>query len=286
MYILISASILAASLNSSLLHTIPSAKQKNVFSFNFFCSVIWIIILTLFNKGQLNLSDEVIFWGTLYGITQVLFLVFKTKAMSSGPVSVTTLIGNCSLLLSTSVSVIAWHESISILQIAGITVLLLSVFLCSYSKSENASQKNWRLYSTFFFIFAAAVGIVFKCFSKSASKDNVGDMMLTAAVVMSVILFILSAFKEPKNKRKQLINFDRRYIFTIIGSGALSCLYNRLNITLSGRLPGAFFFPAFNGGTIVLSALLARFLLKENITKKQAAGLILGTISIIIIGIF
>lgn len=284
-YFLILISITAAALNSTLLHKIPASAKNNIFSFNFYCSVEWILILAMLGKGKININGMILFWGIIYGMTQVLFLVFKTKAMSSGPVSITTLIGNCSLLLSTSAGIIIWHEKISVLQIVGIIILLFSVIVCTYSKSDIAMPNIWKIYSAAFFIFAAAVGIVFKFFSKSSACENASDMMLVSAVVMSIFLFFLSALKHAKSdERKQIYNL--KYISVMIPCGILSCLYNRLNIYLAGTLPSAFFFPVFNGGVIILSSVMSIFLLKEQLTFKQIFGLVLGTVSIVITGIF
>ena len=64
-------------------------------------------------------------------------------------------------------------------------------------------------------------------------------------------------------------------IFAVL-SGCLSCLYNRLNIYLSGALDAVIFFPAFNGGVIIASTLLGVICLKEKLSRWQTAGIFLG----------
>ena len=77
----------------------------------------------------------------------------------------------------------------------------------------------------------------------------------------------------------------RLFIILALVSGLLSCLYNRLNIYLSGALDGVIFFPSFNGGVVVLSTVVSMIIFKEKLSAKQLIGLLLGISGICIIGI-
>lgn len=276
-------SIFAASLNSVLLHKLPV--KSDVFTFNLIGSLLWIVILFAVNGFTVNFTFDTIFWGVLYGTVQMLFMIFKTKSMGAGPVSITTLIGNCSLILSTSVGVLFWEEKISVLQIIGIVALIVAFFLCTYQKSSTKSSKLWVFYCVFFFIFCAGVGIVFKCFSKVGNGDA-NDMMVIASITMLIIF----SFKKLidmiiNNKAIEKQKSSKSFFILALSSGILSCIYNRINISISGILPSAVFFPCFNGGVILLSFTLSVIMLKERITRRQALGLVLGTVAVLIIGI-
>ena len=282
--------IFAASLNSVLLHKLP--KENDVFTFNFICSVIWFIVLFAINGFSITFSKEIVFWGILYGIVQMFFLIFKTKAMGAGPVSITTLIGNCSLLLSTVVGIIVWKESISRMQILGIAMLIVAFFLCTYSKSQDSKSKIWVFYCVFFFACAAGVGITFKGYSKSLvdSEERANDMMIIASIAMMVLLAVKKGLDmflaQKKNEKIEKISYDKTHLWIALSSGVLSCVYNRLNIVLAGKLPAAVFYPCFNGGVILLSLILSIILLKERLTLRQTIGLMIGTTAVLVIGLF
>lgn len=278
-------SIFAASLNSIMLHKLP--KDSDVFLFNLIGAVIWFCILFSINGFKLELTGSTIFWGLLYGIVQMAFLVFKTKAMNTGPVSVTTLIGNCSLILSTIVGVVIWNEKVSIWQILGIFFLIIAFFFCTYTKSTNKISKSWVFYCVFFFVFAASVGIVFKMFSKMG-KCKPNDMMTVAAIVLSILFFCKKIVDHIKLKHsaieKKGICINKTFFLLALISGILSCLYNRLNVSLAGKFDSAIFYPCFNGGVILLSLILSFVVLKERISKNQIFGLTLGSVAVLIIG--
>ena len=172
-------SVVTASLYSILLHKINFKENGSVFLFNLTCSATWCICLFVANGCRLNINGNVLFWGFIYGVTQTLFILFKARAMNEGAVSLTTLIGNCSLIISVFACFALWHEPVSLADIVGLAVLMFAIFLTTYKKSSFHFTKKWLFYTLFFLIFGAAVGLAFKAFSKSNS-GNAGDMMIVA----------------------------------------------------------------------------------------------------------
>ena len=291
MYLLLMISIFAASFNSIILHKAKLNNPKAVFHFNLLSSIMWCILLFAVGKGQLTISREVLFWGILYGIVQTLFIFFKTAAMTTGPVSITTLIGNSSLLLSILVSLTLWHEKVSIVQIFGMILFMASIFLCTYRKTTAMYTTKWLIYSILFFLSAASVGIVFKAYSKAGIEDGTNNMMLISAIVMTICYTLLSLFSERAasddyTSESSLSVSKTAFLSFALLSGILSCAYNRLNIHLSGNMDAVIFFPSFNGGVVIFSGLLSLIIFKEQLTAKQTLGLISGVIAICILGIF
>ena len=68
----------------------------------------------------------------------------------------------------------------------------------------------------------------------------------------------------------------------VVACGAVGCIYNRLNITLTGTLPSVVFFPLFNGSVIVLSTLAGVILFGERLNRKQIYGILLGTAALML----
>lgn len=285
MYYLLVMSVLLASFNSIILKESGAIKKETVFKFNFLSSLVWCVLLFFSNTCTLHINSQVIFWGVLYGVAQTGFLWFKTAAMGTGSVSVTTLIGNSSLLISLFVSLILWKESVTSNDIAGLILLGISIFLCTYRKSDKQYTPGWKYYVVFFLLFAASVGIIFKGFGKSGNIEYCGDMMLFSAIIMLFGNFVVTLI----TKEGSLVISDkkrkRNFLLSAVGSGFLSCLYNRLNIFLAGSIDAIIFFPGFNGGVVLLSTFLSVILLKEKLLILQKIGLFIGAISICVIGI-
>lgn len=280
-YLLLFVSITAAVANSVLLHKREITDNRvDPFMFNGIGSVIWITLLVLINKGELHLSRNTVLYGIIYGAVQILFLFFKLNAMERGAVSVTTLIGNCSMIFSVIVSMILWNEPVEILQWLGIAILLVGVAITSGTKkSGNNYDRAWSFYVTGFFVLAGMVGIVFKMFSAAEGRRHYTDMFIIAAIFMSVCNFVISL----KSVHRRNI-YNKRDLFFAFACGVMSCVYNRLNAYLAGTLPGVIFFPVFNGSVIILSAAAGVIICKEKLSFIQLFGFALGVAALLLIG--
>ena len=107
------------------------------------------------------------------------------------------------------------------------------------------------------------------------------DIVFSLHVVhCSVNLFV--KIKNKRNDQKQNVWF---YVFAVL-CGLLSYFYNRSNMFLAGELDAVIFFPAFNGGVVLLSTILSLCFFKEKLAVKQILGIVFGVVAICIIGIF
>jgi glucose uptake protein GlcU len=171
------------------------------------------------------------------------------------------------------------------MQLLGLILLIISVFLCVYQPGKKSFSLKWVIYVFFFFIFASGVGIIFKTFSKYGGNTDLSAMMICSALVMMVAFLIISISYRPENFLKDDTGIKRFLLYAII-SGVLSCGYNRLNAFLSGALHAVIFFPGFNGGVVLVSTIMGILLCREKYNAKKIIALLLGTVSIVIIGIF
>jgi len=285
MIALLLISIATAALCGVVMHRAKLGSTDEVFGFNAVTAAVWCLILFAANGFTLHLTRQVLIFGVIYGVTQTLFILFKTLAMNNGPVSVTTLIGNFSVVVSVGACFFIWDEPVLIGDVLGLALLTCGIILTTYKRSEGEMRPIWKIAAPLFLVLGAGVGLTFKAFGKSDASGQAGDMMLTAALIM--LLSYLSIYAAlPKNRGARELIADKELLLLALASGALSCVYNRLNVYLSGALPGVIFFPSFNGGVVILSTLLSLLILKERLTKRQIVGITAGVIGICIIGVF
>ncbi len=277
-YLLLTASILLATGCNLTYHKLGGGERYNPYLFSAVSSFVWLAVLA--PSGIKNLQSSEVLWGIAYGTVQALFLFFKMRAMSTGPVSITTVVGNCSMLLSTLFGILCFRESVSIFQIFGVVGILASVLLCLDTKADMKTTAKWKLFCTGFFLFAAGVGIIFKLFS--ATDGFAGNMLIISAVTMVILMTLLSFFATKGHMR-----LEKKHTLYALAAGLMSLGYNRLNLYLSGALPSVVFFPIFNGAIVLLAASFGVFLFKERLSKKQIFGILLGLFAIILLsGVF
>ena len=283
-FYLLLLSIALASLNSVVLHKVNLSVSNAVYKFNMIGAAVCCVSLFAVNGLKIHIDKTVLFWGIIYGVTQTLFILFKTLAMNSGAVSITTLVGNMSLVISVVFCYIVWQEPVGVTDIIGLVILVFGIIMSTYEKNNESISRKWVLYAVLFLIFAASVGITFKAFGKTGSK-HAGDMMIVAAFVMLISYAAICFISKNRNFTEEIIKPQKKFIIYALLSGILACAYNRLNIYLSSNMNAAIFFPSFNGGTIMFSTVLSVLMLKEKLKLKTTVGIILGIACICIIGI-
>lgn len=290
-YLLMAVSILFSVSSSSLLRGFGNSKKvKNtgdLFLFNSFISIIWtiLIFLVFLFSGSYKISPLSIIFGTVYGFILAFFLLTKTLALKEGPVSLTTLIGSCAFIIAVWFGAIYNKEQIDYVQFIGMALLLLSLVLCiNPKKSGEKLTAKWFVYAFLFFIAGGLVGILYKFLGASGVSNEVNAVMLIASIVSAVLFFILGLIinsyqKEPCPK---IHKGTWKYILLV---GIFSCIYQRLNLSLSAVIPAPVFFPVSNGAMVLLSVASGRFFFGERLKRSQLTGIFLGLISIILIGI-
>lgn len=284
-YVFMIISMLLAVTNACVLKKYSQTNNNgyNTFLFNSGVSAVWLIILLIFLAFSNNgFSVGAVGYGAVYGVILFAFLYFKTQSMATGPVSLSTLIGSCSFVIATAFSVVYSHEEISKIGLLGMFMLFVSLVMCvNPQKSGEKLSKKWFLYCFGFFVAGGFVGILYKLYGNSAFSSDTEVMLFTAALV-SEILFITAGIAAEKKSGS--IKPNRTAVIFMILSGIASCLYIRMNISLSNIISSAIFFPVSNGGMVIVSTLTGRILFKERLAPVQLCGIALGCAAVFVIG--
>lgn len=181
---------------------------------------------------------------------------------------------------------------------------------------------KWKIYAAFFFLFSALTGIIFR-FHQAADAARTDEMMIFASAVVIALLAILGSGAALFGRRRRaaaenipaeenasaaeqqsavqpsdggtvaagsaVLPVKKR----LLAAGALTlacrvagCVYNRLNIYLSGAMANAVFFPLFNGGNIILSTLAGWLLFRETLSKMQIVGIACGMAAVVLVSNF
>lgn len=288
-YVLMMASVCFAVCNNCLLHRLPASSFRtpgDIYYYNAGVNGGWVLLMLVWCliSGDFSFSAASILYGVVYGVLLVMFLLSKSLSMAEGPVALTTLLGCSSFVICTVFGALYAHETINIFQIIGMLVLFIGMILCSNpKKSDQPLTARWLIYVILFIVAGGLCGILFKVFAKSGSGHMANSMMLSASVTASLLFFILShLINRRAHAPRPGISKDARR--SMVFCSIASCIYIRLNITLSAVIPSAVFFPVFNGCVILLATLMGVVLFKEHLRRIQVTGIILGMIAIILNG--
>lgn len=282
-------SIVFSVMSNMILHKFKNRSFRtpgDVFWFNAGISCMWFLTLSVWTavSGSFEISPAAVVFGIIYGVILCLFLYFKTQAMASGPVALTSLIANCAFIIATWFGVVYSNETVLPIQIIGMFIIVLALFLCiNPKKSGEALTPSWFAWCAAFFLMGGFLGIFNKIFGKSSVSDQINSMMLVASVV-SFALFMLVGIAVNASKKCERPRIYKESIVYIVSCGFVGCIYIRMNLWLAGIIPSVIFFPVSNGANVLLSTLLGRVAFKEKLQGIQLAGILLGLAAIILIG--
>lgn len=292
-YFLLVITIVCATANNILLRKYKDREDIcNVYVFNACVTLVWLVILLILGKGMHSPSLYTMLFAIAYGLILVFFLLFKTLALENGPVSITSLITSSSLIIPSLSGAVIWKESISGSQVVGLVALLIAIYFVANPKYNSRIDGKYVIYAIAAFFFAGASGFAMKIYTKTGKTEELNDMMVMASLVafvtFGVIYFVERTLKKEKGNIFLLVKSNQpmvsRSLKYILLCGITSCVYQRLNLFLSGELPSIIFFPIFNGALIVLSCVAGVVFFKEKLTKKQIAAILVGGISIMLMG--
>ena len=289
-YLLMTVAIAFATLNSAILKKFNNRTIKNTgdcFFFNGGVSIVWtaVMLIWFFAAGGRSISGGAVLFGLVYGFILCAFLFLKMQSLAEGPVTFTTLIGSAAFIPATVFGIFYASENVSALQIAGIALMLLSVFMCVNPKKSNVSMTlKWIIYCSAFFIAGGVIGMFYKVFGRSDFSSEANGMMLCASF-FSAIFFFCTGIIINKVKNEPMPTLKKASLLWLVTSALAGCVYIRINLSLSAVIPSAIFFPVSNGALVILSTLIGWLVFGEKLNRLQLLGIFVGLISIVLTGI-
>ena len=289
-YLLMTVAIAFATLNSAILKKFNNRTIKNTgdcFFFNGGVSIVWtaVMLIWFFAAGGRSISGGAVLFGLVYGFILCAFLFLKMQSLAEGPVTFTTLIGSAAFIPATVFGIFYASENVSALQIAGIALMLLSVFMCVNPKKSNVSMTlKWIIYCSAFFIAGGVIGVFYKVFGRSDFSSEVNGMMLCASF-FSAIFFFCTGIIINKVKNEPMPTLKKASLLWLVTSALAGCVYIRINLSLSAVIPSAIFFPVSNGALVILSTFIGWLVFGEKLNRLQLLGIFVGLISIVLTGI-
>jgi drug/metabolite transporter (DMT)-like permease len=285
-YLILASACVVSTTYNSLINRSGKKYIKNITDNFSFCALLaFFAALTLLIIGGKPESPSTftIIWALAYGLFTVTYSVTSVLAMSCGPMSYTVLIICSALMLPTFSGFAFWHEKVAAVQIVGVAVLMVSIYLGANPKKDGRVTLKWFLLCLGAFASSGFLGIIQKIHQRSdyAGELNIFLFIAFAAsvVLMTVICVVLSRLgvRKTVSLRSNILPLGA---FTGICEG----LVNLMMLYLAGKLASVILYPVYNGAALMLTALAASVIFKEKLSKTQTAGFILGVISIVLIG--
>ena len=258
-----------------------NAKAKGVYSFSTGKSLAALIVFLITAGRNLTFSSETIIYSVAFAVTYSMATIFTVLAIRTGPLSLTSLLGQYSLIIPTFYGLLILNEAAGIALIIGIVLLLISLFLINIEgkKEEKKITLKWGIYVLLAFIGNGGCSTVQKIQQIECNGAYKNEFMIIAFLITVITLFICTLITERNTMADSFKKGLPYYSICGLANGAV----NFFVLVLSNRMPASVMFPIISAGGIVATALISIFIYREKLSLPQKIGMILGIAAVIVL---
>jgi len=265
---------------SMAFYKLPSAKNQSRYAVSFWQLFLNFLFSLIFFYAFIPLINlNTILYGTAWGIAFLLLSLLQMRALKDLDTNmlypVTT---SLSLVGSVLFGILFFRDHISYIQVAGMILVLITVFLFSYKGKKLQYSKE---------IAVIGMGIVFlSAFGKIIQKFAVGSVDVQALQVTqyfsaALFSFILCNFIHKKEFKKHIFS-------NAVKSGLMISIPNFFGgyMWLIALKRGPFsLVTSIHSLYIIVVAILAYFIFKEKLTLRKLLLIALAVLATILIRI-
>lgn len=257
-----------------------NSKKISAFAFNLITVVSALAVFLFMPKSENKLTGELFLYSAFFAAAYFCSVCALLKAICEGSLSLTSLILSYSLILPTFYGVFFLKESLSVIKVVGIILLFISLYFVGDAKKNGVITKKWIIYIVLAFVGNGMCSTIQKMYQLKSNGDFKAEFMIIALVIASVALTVIVLFKEKSIPIPKLKNCGA----VAIGGGIANAVVNMLVMVLA-KYPSSIVFPTIQGGNIIITYIVSRYVYREVLNRNQNIGFCIGVLSVILINI-
>lgn len=259
-----------------------STKAGGAYSFSAAKTLTVLIVFTLTAGRNLTFSSESIIYSVAFAIAYSVNAIFTVLAINTGPLSLTSLIGQYSLIIPTLCGLLILNEEAGVALIIGIVLLLVSLLLINLEgkKEEKKITLKWGIYVFLSFVGNGGCSTIQKIQQIKCNGAYKSEFMIIALLISTIALFICTLISERDIMAHSFKKGFPYYSTCGLANGAV----NFFVLVLATRMPASVMFPIISAGGIVTTALISIFVYKEKLSLPQKIGMVLGIAAVVVLG--
>jgi drug/metabolite transporter (DMT)-like permease len=233
-----------------------------------------------------QLSSTSWYWGPIaLGVLFITIFNLMAKSTQVSGVSVTSVATKMSLVIPVVVGVVVYKEELSLLQIVGIVLALLAVYLSSQKEKGITINRKDLLLPLLVFLGSGIIDTSIKYFEEKHLTDQeipiFSSMVFGCAALTGLIFIGIKSFKTPLR-----VNFRNILGGIALGVPNYFSIFFLIRALRSDMLNSAAVFTLNNVAIVMLSTILGILLFKERLGAKNWGGVVLAILSIILVALF
>lgn len=258
-------------------------KKGGAFSFSAASSFMAILVYILASGGELNFTAEILPYSIAFAVSYSLAMIGSFLAIKYGPLSISSLILQYSLLIPTVFGILVPDDPPKETNswAIGIGIFLLIISLLLVNKKEKSVNKKisakWVIFVLLAFFCNGCCSPIQRVQQQNFDGQYKNEFMIIAMLLSTASLAIMAILFE----RKTLAESVKKGFGWFTVCGLCNGGVNYSVIVLVNLLPSQIMFPIISAGSTILISIASVLFYKEKLTKIQYIGLTLGIFAII-----
>lgn len=219
-----------------------------------------------------SLHIPTMMFGLIYGVSLCISMHAGFKALSMGPMALTSMLASFSLIIPFLFGVLFWNETLTLFKLMGIILLLCSI-LCINMKREKGFSAKWFFYAMATLISNGVCSILQKTHQMKFPSLYRIEFMFWA--MLSVLVILVATYKVKEGTQTPL-----KISLLGLSSGVANCLANYIVLYLSATEQASVLFPIISICNIIVVWMIGIVCFKERLRLLQVMGLITGIVSV------
>jgi drug/metabolite transporter (DMT)-like permease len=243
----------------------------------FLCWLIYYLIDFSFDVKVIPyaIGMGIVFFGAAFG---------HINAMRTGPVMLSTLFLQLSLIATTIWGLIFWQTEINAFIIIGIILVVITLWLCLYTGKKETDKKisfKWLVYVFICFVSNASCTIIQRE-QQMAFDGKHGNLLMVIATGLALILFAIKFLKSDRSDVKFMLT--KWYYPVLTGTCNMPMNLCVILLATSSLLP-SLIYPVIGVGALIIVMLFSLFAFKEKLRWWQWLGVFCGAVATVLLSI-
>ena len=206
------------------------------------------------------------------------------QALRHGPATLTALFNSLSLILTAIWGLIFWHAPLTVLVVMGLILVVCSITLCVYTKSdeEKSISVKWLLYATLALLGNAGCSIVQRTQQMQYDGQH-GNMLMLFATGLCALLYLLIYLRSDKSDTKPML---KRSGWVPVCAAVCNLILNLTVILMASTdLSPSLIYPLIGVGGLSIVTVFSLVVFKEKMSRRQWLGVAIGAIAVVLLSL-
>ena len=262
-----------------------------LFKYSFYRSLIGVVvggIILAFAGSKISIDLYTVLTSLMFGIMLGLCMIVTFYSMQVTTVAISSVFKSASVIIPCIFGAIFFDETITIINIIGFILFLLSVYLIvSKEQKKKVNFGIKALLACAGVLITNGLGsISMQLFGKYVPDGEEAVFMFFSYCVQSIVLLIIHLIYSSKHKECQTSVISKKmWGYGIIGTTA-AFLIQQIMAMLASKISSFVIFPVTTGSSVIMGAIIGWLCFREKLTVKSMIGIIGGIISLIMINMF